>query len=172
MDENIYLIGFMGSGKSTFGQALAKRLGYKWVDFDHYIEQQQNLSIKEIFECFGEAHFRALETQCLKSFTVQKHCIVSTGGGIIMMPENVAHLKTQKTFYLKWDFDTLYERVKADENRPLVKSYEQLLALYQKRQTLYEKAASKIIEAEGKSLEQIITQMIEYMEATNEDRSH
>lgn len=169
MGESIYLIGFMGSGKSTIGKELASILKYRWVDLDHYIENSQKITIKELFETYGEAYFRNLEKIGLKELADQKRLIVSTGGGVIVTPENVMQLKTQKTFYLKWDFETLFERVSQDENRPLVKSYTQLLALYQSREKIYKETCFKVIEGEGKSITDITEEIISQAEGKNEN---
>jgi len=167
--ESVYLIGFMGSGKSTIGQELAMKLKYKWVDLDKYIEEHQKMTIKELFESCGEPCFRKLEMNCLKELEHKDNLVVSTGGGVIMTPENVRLLKKQKTFYLKWDFDTLFERVSHDENRPLVKNYKQLWTLYHSRTKLYEETCCMVIEGKGKSTTQISEEIISLMEEENEN---
>ncbi|WP_069998210.1 shikimate kinase [Cellulosilyticum sp. I15G10I2] len=172
MSENIYLIGFMGSGKSTLGKEIATTLDYNWVDLDHYIEAHQKTTIKELFDRFGESTFRKLETSSLKDLIPKRQLVVSTGGGIIVTPENISLLKSQTTFYLKWHFDTLYNRVCDDKNRPLVKSYEQLLALYNKREQLYKEACTKVIACEGKSIEVITQEIIRLMEVEDENSSY
>ena len=165
MKNNIYLIGFMGSGKTTIGRHLAEKIPYTWIDLDEYIEHSQNMSIKALFEEYGEPYFRNLETQGLSTLSKENNFIVSTGGGVIVTPQNVMLLKKQKTFYLKWDFDTLFHRVAHDANRPLVKSYDQLFRLYQSRAALYENACEIVIMGEGKSIAQITNEILNVMEA-------
>ena len=160
MANNIYLIGFMGSGKSTIGKELASHLGLTWVDLDYFIEANEKMTIKELFEKYGEAYFRNLETLSLKKLAMQKNLVVSTGGGVIVTPENIILLKEQKTIYLKWDFETLFDRIAHDENRPLVKSHQQLLALYESRQKMYHDACSKVVLGDGKSILSIIEEII------------
>ncbi len=172
MESSIYLIGFMGSGKSTIGQDVAKILDYQWVDLDHYIEENEKASIKVLFEQYGEDYFRTLEAKTLKSLITEKKWVVSTGGGVIVRPENIELLKSQNTFYLKWDFDTLYKRIAGDRARPLVKSYEQLQELYFAREKLYERSCSSMIEGEGKSIQEISEEIIHRMEKRDENSSY
>ena len=153
MDENIYLIGFMGSGKTTLGKEIAAKLQYQWIDLDHYIEAEHHMKVSVLFEKFGENYFRSLEVSSLRDVTCKKSQVISTGGGIVVTPENVSLLKQQRTFYLKWDFDTLFQRVGQDKDRPLVKSYQQLKGLYEERGSLYESACFETIDCEGKTID-------------------
>ncbi len=172
MSKNIYLIGFMGSGKSTLGKEIAAALNYKWVDLDDYIEAHQKTTIKEIFNRLGESSFRKMEVNSLIDLSKQQQLVISTGGGVVVSPENVELLKKQETFYLKWSFDTLYNRVCDDENRPLVKDYQQLLRLYESREYLYEEACSKVICGEGKNITDMTKEMISLMEENDENSSY
>ena len=80
---NIVLSGFMGSGKSTIGRRLAAALGMKFVDMDRYIEEKTGLKVREIFDRFGEAHFRALETETVRALSARADYVVATGGGTL-----------------------------------------------------------------------------------------
>lgn len=140
--NNIYLIGFMGSGKSTLAKHLAQTLGMGWIDLDQLIEKRENKSIRQIFEDEGEDYFRRLETYYLEETTMLKQTVVSTGGGAVGTEYNRQILKNQLTIYLDWPFEVLYKRIAGDTNRPLSKSYEQLLALYQYRLPLYKESAA------------------------------
>ena len=91
----ICLIGFMGCGKTTIGKILSEALNEKWIDLDDYIEKKAGKRISEIFKEEGEAYFRALEQDCLKQLLQEEKGIISTGGGVIISPENVKML--QKT---------------------------------------------------------------------------
>lgn len=172
MNNSIYLIGFMGSGKSTIGKEIAEATNFTWVDLDHYIEKEQDIKIKELFEHYGENYFRSLEANALKVLIPQKKLVVSTGGGVIVTPESVEILKKQRTVYLKLDFETLYQRVVHDLDRPLVKSYQQLLDLYTAREKLYESACSSILYGEGKSVQDITEEIISKMEEKDENSSY
>lgn len=152
----ICLIGFMGSGKTTLGQALAKKLHYSWIDLDSYIEESCGKTISSLFEIGGEASFRRLETLYLKQALTQPIGVLSTGGGVIVTEENRDLLRNQETFYLKYDYDTLYNRIAGDEKRPLASTYEEVKARYIQRQVLYENTAKYQIDCEGKEIDQLV----------------
>ncbi len=80
MKQNIILVGFMGSGKSTVGRELAKSLDMKFIDTDHYIERKENMRVKEIFAKKGEKYFREIETKYIKEISLLNHTVISTGG--------------------------------------------------------------------------------------------
>lgn len=159
----ICLIGFMGSGKTTIGQELSKVLNTNWIDLDTYIEEMASKSIPEIFKEEGEAYFRQLEQEALQKL-VTKEGILSTGGGVITTLQNIKVLQKNCTIYLKYSFDTLYKRIAGDENRPLVTSYEDLKTRFLSRLDLYEKAGQVKIDCEGKSINEIIQEIITYLE--------
>ncbi|QEH68908.1 shikimate kinase [Cellulosilyticum sp. ST5] len=163
MTKAICLIGFMGSGKTTVGGALAKALHYSWIDLDAYIEEACGEMIASMFASKGEAYFRNLEETYLKKALDEEVGIISTGGGIIVNSENRTVLKTQNTFYLYHEYDTLYERIADDKSRPLVSSYEEVKERYMKRQALYEAAAKYTISCEGKSIEEVVSTILEIL---------
>lgn len=160
----ICLIGFMGSGKTTIGRALSEQLNANWVDLDTYIEEKANQSICNIFEEYGEAYFRALEQEALNELLEQEEVIISTGGGVITTPDNIRNLKLEKTIYLAYPFDTLYERIAGDTSRPLVTSYETLQKRFEDRLGLYEAASRVTINCQDKSINHIIEEIITYLE--------
>lgn len=155
MANNICLIGFMGSGKTTIGEVLAKKTGWQWIDLDTEIAKGENMSIANIFAKKGEAYFRSLETQYLKKALQQEKTIISTGGGVVVSPENVTVLAQKATFYLHWEFETLYERIAGDKTRPLATSYEELHMRYRGREALYDAASKELISCEGKTVNQV-----------------
>lgn len=155
MQESICLIGFMGSGKTTVGRELAKKLGYEWLDLDVYIEEKAGMRIAQLFKEKGEAYFRSLEAACLKEVLSQKQHVISTGGGVIVTPENVECLKKQQTFFLDYSIETLYQRIKGDETRPLVSGFDELKARLEGRKPFYEAAARHILWCEGMTVNEI-----------------
>ena len=117
---NLYLIGMMGSGKSTIGELLAARLEYRFIDTDPSIEKIVGQSIAEIFQVAGEAEFRQIETQVLADISAYTRLVVSTGGGIAMKLENWNHLQQGLVVWLDVSVDILVERLKEDTSRPLI----------------------------------------------------
>lgn len=121
--ENIILIGYMGSGKTTIGKNLAKQKNYRFVDTDEMIVEQQHRSINEIFATDGEQAFRDMETALLRLLIAEKkeHMILSTGGGMPLRAENRQLLsQLGKVVYLKASPQTIYDRIKGDTTRPLL----------------------------------------------------
>ena len=132
----IYLIGMMGSGKSTLGKELANRLGYKFIDMAHYIEEKCCKFIDEIFRDYGEEWFRAFETNTLKEFLEMDDVIIATGGGVI---KNKKHKKLMdgKCIYLSVPVEILEERLAFDDTRPLLKT-RSVRSILEERIPLYE----------------------------------
>ena len=132
----IYLIGMMGSGKSTLGKELSERLGYKFIDMDHYIEEKCCKFIDEIFRDYGEEWFRAFETNTLKEFLEMDDVVIATGGGVI---KNKKHKKLMdgKCIYLSVTVEVLEERLAFDDTRPLLKE-RSVRSILEERIPLYE----------------------------------
>ena len=119
--RSIYLIGMMGSGKTSTGRPLAKRLGYGFVDADAVIEQAAGCSIPDIFERDGEAGFRAIERQVLNAISQRHSLVVATGGGVVTTPENWGQLHSGIVVWLDVDRGQLLARLQADSTlRPLL----------------------------------------------------
>ncbi len=167
--KRIYLIGFMGCGKSFIGKKLAKTLDYKWVDLDALIVERQGCSIAQIFNEHGEVYFRELETALLVESCQWDKVVISTGGGVIMAAENRNLLKQEFVFYLEWQLETLLERIAQDKERPLAGDLDKLKALYEWRAPLYEEVACQKINCEKLSPPMLIAQIIKRMEETNEN---
>lgn len=158
--KKIVLIGFMGSGKSTIGKALADKRGIDWVDLDTYIEEKAQQTIRQIFDEAGEAYFRQLESDCLQECLEGSIPIIATGGGIITTPSNIPYLKAHHTVYLSYPFETLYQRIAGDEARPLATSYESLAMRYKSRLPLYQKAAVQTVVGDGQTIEAICEEIL------------
>ena len=153
------LLGFMGAGKST----IARGLDPDFVDMDAMLEERLMMSIARFFEEKGEAAFRQLEEEVLADL-LKTDKVISTGGGIVISPRNRALLKQNPdNIYLKADFETLYQRISADEDnqRPLFlnNSKEGLAAIFEERQSRYEEVASQIVDVSRLSPEEIIEEL-------------
>lgn len=119
--DNILLIGFMGVGKTEVGKLLAKKLSMTYIDTDIIIEGEEGKSINRIFAENGEESFRDMESRLLDKLADKKNCVISTGGGIILRPENVKKMENMGSLILLWsDIETIYERTKNASVRPLL----------------------------------------------------
>ena len=148
----IYLIGYMGCGKSTLGRKLSKHLGMQFIDMDHYIEERNYKTIPQIFAEEGEAEFRKKERKALEELSEFTDIVIATGGGAPCFFDNI-HLmnKTGETIYLNIDPKILADRLlKSKTERPLIKgkSREELVAFIDetlnKRNEFYTKAKYQI----------------------------
>ena len=152
-----YLIGMMGSGKSSVGKLLANKLQFSNIDIDKEIEKDEKLSIKEIFEKKGENYFREIESKYL--LRKRKLAVVSCGGGIILYKKNREFLKTSGyTIYLKSSIPTLEKRLLNENSRPLLDNdglKETLITIYNKRKRLYTSAANTTIITDRRSVKEV-----------------
>jgi shikimate kinase len=123
---NIYLIGMMGSGKSTIGPLLAENLDYSFLDTDTTIEKVVGQTIAEIFQAVGEPEFRQIETQVLAEVSAYTRTIVATGGGIAIERENWNHLHQGLVIWIDPSIDLLVERLQEDTTRPILATTDDL----------------------------------------------
>ena len=162
---NIFLIGFMGTGKSTVAKALKEKTGAEIIEMDQLIAQRENQSIPQIFEEKGEAYFRNLETELLMELQSGEKNIVSCGGGVPMRKKNVLEMKKSgKVVLLTALPETILERVKDNEDRPLLqnrKSVEGIRELMEQRREKYEAAADVMVATDGKSAETIAREILQ-----------
>ena len=146
--KNIVLLGMMGSGKSTIGGLLAKKLNSVLIDIDKKIEKMQNLKISEIFKIKGEAYFRELEFNVTLQSLDGDNNIISLGGGAFMNKELRKVLKQKSsTFWLHWNAETLIKRIKNNDKRPIIKGLDdfEIKKLINERNKIYYFSDFKII---------------------------
>lgn len=165
--KNIVLIGFMGTGKTSVGKVIAKKLGFKFVDVDEVIERTTGMEISEIFSKFGEPRFRDIETEMIKLITQKTGQVIATGGGVVLKDENMERLKENGViFCLQAPENVIFERVKHTKNRPLLQvenPEEKIKELLQKRMPLYKKA-DFCIGTEGLTPEEVAEKIIKEYE--------
>lgn len=164
------LIGFMGSGKTTVGKLLAKQLRLPHIDLDDQITVVAGTAIKDIFSQHGEHYFRQLEHEVLLD-TISQDGVLSTGGGTPVQTENLKALKKAEipVILLEAAADTILERVSGDRQRPLVNSLNktELVSLKEHRQPQYHACADLTIKTDGSSPEEIVTQILNYLDNRN-----
>lgn len=155
--NKVYLVGFMGSGKSAIGKRLSTLLDIPFYDMDAEIVKRTGMTIPQIFETYGEPKFREMETEFLRQFP-DEFCIIATGGGVAMRAENREIMRqTGLVFYLNSTFRDIWRRVSTDTNRPIVQrsSRGDLEALFLKRKPLYLQSAHIRVETTNRSLNDI-----------------
>jgi len=160
----IVLIGPMGSGKSSIGKILAKKIDFKFIDTDKLIEIQEGIKIKEIFNSKGERYFRDLEVKVLEKTLTTQNAVIATGGGIVQRQKNRLLLENEKNvFFLNSSVNRQFERTKDSDKRPLLNKgdkFKTLGELYKKRLSHYENVSRYKIEMDDKTNEDIVEQII------------
>ena len=160
---NLYLVGMMGAGKSTIGQAMAHLLGYRFFDTDTVIEQATHQTISDLFESSGEAEFRVIESQVLSQLSPYTRLVIATGGGIVLNQENWWHLRQGVIVWLDVPVEELARRLQGDIRRPLLQrsDWPQYLAnLLTERRSRYAEADIHLTILPGESIEQICDRLI------------
>jgi shikimate kinase len=145
--ENLVFLGMMGSGKSSIGSLIAKKLKLDFVDIDKEIEKETNISIKKIFETMGENYFRKLEEKITLKKLKFNSTVISLGGGAFAnMNIRREVLKSHTSFWLNWNNDILLKRIKNSKKRPLAfnSTDNELIDLIKKRSNIYSKALYEI----------------------------
>ena len=161
--KNIFIIGSMGSGKTSIGKMLAKENNLSFLDTDHEIIRSCGYSIPDIFKEFGEEHFRNLETEQLRKMKALENHVISTGGGIILKNDNRKLMKELGIIiFLDINISSQVDRVKNRKNRPLLNDQnlkDNLLSLKKTRDPIYKKISNYIIDVSGKERNQVINEI-------------
>ena len=161
--DNIYLIGMMGSGKSTIGEKLANNLNMEYVDIDNDIESVHQMTIVDIFNQLGEKKFREIESAYFLEKSKQTNQVFSTGGGIILNRENRDILKNNgKTFFLEANCETLLNRIKNLSTRPLLDNknpIETISLIWEKRKKYYYDSSDYTINTNISSIHDVIDEI-------------
>lgn len=175
MNRHLILMGYMGSGKSSLGVALSYRMKRCLIDTDKWIEQREGLTVNELFARYGEEYFREAETQCLRELLAEKTPrVVALGGGTPLREENRALMKELGfCVYLKARPETIYERLRGDDTRPLLQCGDpgarirEMMAL---RDPVYTGAADYIVEVDHGRTPLLVNQIEEaYRNETSGD---
>jgi shikimate kinase len=156
--KKVYLVGYMGCGKSAIGKRLSFATKMPYYDMDNEIVKRTGLTIPQIFEMYGEEYFRELETEYLRSFR-DEFCIIATGGGVAMRKENREIMrKTGLVFFLNAPFRDIWRRISTDRNRPIVQrsTRSDLEKLFNDRKPHYLHSAHFKVETENRSLREIM----------------
>ena len=156
LDQNIFLIGPMGSGKTTIGKHLAKMYGLDFYDCDHELERSTGASVSLIFDVEGEAGFRLRENNILKQLTRKKGVLIATGGGTVCNEENRRLLRSRGlVVYLKTSVDNQLRRLHKDKSRPLLQAEDReqrLQELARVRNPLYDATADLVFSTQNSSV--------------------
>ena len=168
MSVPIALVGLPGSGKSTVGRQLARRLAIPFFDSDHVIEQRLGCSIREFFEREGEERFRDIEQEELDRLTLGDACVLSTGGGSVLREANRQHLRDRtRVVYLRSTPEEVFRRVRHDRNRPLLQvadPMQRLRDLHAVRDPLYRETAHFVIETGRPSVATLVNMILMQLE--------
>jgi shikimate kinase len=156
----VALVGFMGSGKTSVGKALARILGLELIDLDAEIEECEGAAIADIFRTRGEPYFREREREALeRAAAAQRPRVICTGGGVVLDPRNAELLMRRcVSVWLRASPETVYGRVKSEGTRPILNggmTVENIASILERRLPFYEAAAHFAVDTDGRSVEEI-----------------
>jgi shikimate kinase len=159
----IFLVGFMGAGKTTVGRELARQLDYEFLDLDELISDAAGMSVQEIFSQLGEDEFRRLEARAITSCRNKSRCVIALGGGAYVPETNRETLQSiGKTVWLNSPLELCLSRIRGDESRPLLKSDDEMKALLEYRQSAYS-LADYAIDTADDSPEEIARRVVDLL---------
>ncbi|GAA4032358.1 bifunctional shikimate kinase/3-dehydroquinate synthase AroKB [Actimicrobium antarcticum] len=168
MTRNIFLIGLMGSGKTTVGRALAKKLNKRFIDSDHEIEARTGASIPLIFEIEGEASFRQREAEVIRDLTQLDDIVLATGGGVVLNPDNRALLAAHGTvIYLRASVNSILQRTRHDKNRPLLQTADprrRLEDISRQRDPMYAEIADIVIDTGRPNVQFLVNHILSQLD--------
>jgi shikimate kinase len=166
--ENIFLVGPMGSGKTTIGRQVATRLNIQFYDSDKEIEERTGADISLIFEIEGEEGFREREIKMIEELTSKRSILLATGGGAVLSEQNRRCLMSRgQVIYLKSTPEKLLDRTSKDKKRPLLNTEDRkknMLDMLEKRAPLYEEIADFIVQTDNQVIKQIVNNICEQLD--------
>ena len=161
--DKIYLVGFMGAGKTTLARALGQRLGWRVEDVDELIESRERATVSAIFATRGEAYFRATEREVVRQLLAPRHAVVATGGGTYADPESRRLINEDGVaIWLDVPFGRVIERVPADGRRPLAADRDRFEALYAARRVAYLNAHLRL-DASRAPVEELVERILDWL---------
>lgn len=154
MAPNLALVGFMASGKSTVGRICSERLGFAFLDTDKLVEDRSGMSVREVFEQWGEPRFREMETAAVELAAMRDRVVIATGGGAVLLPRNVEALRARcVVVYLSVSPQAVMERTEGDTSRPLLETGSEaarrLGVLLGQREPYYRSAAHAVVDGQS-----------------------
>lgn len=172
-DYNVVLIGFMGVGKTTVSAYLSTMFAIHKVEMDEVIAEREEMSIPDIFTTYGEEYFRELETNLLIEMQSQRNAVISCGGGAALRERNVKEMKKNgRVVLLTASPETIYERVKDSDDRPILngrKNVKAISELMEQRREKYEAAADIAINTDNKTVLQVCEELVQRLKEMDEE---
>jgi shikimate kinase len=163
--DKVYLVGFMGAGKTTIARALARRLDWQALDIDERIESREHDTVANLFARHGEAYFRAVERDVLMEQMGTKHLVVATGGGTFVDPMNRAAINRDGvSIWLDVPLDRLVARVPADGRRPLAADRQEFERLYEARRAAYEQAHHRVQSGRA-GVDAVVEELVDWLDS-------
>lgn len=162
-DPLIFLVGFMGSGKTTVGRALSRSLGWSFLDIDALIVAREGRSIRDIFRLYGEPYFRNVEREILLGLEGRKPSIVALGGGTFCQPENESFVRSHGvSIWLQCSLEEILRRLPNDGSRPLFRSPAEAEALFLHRTPVYERSDLRV-PVTDRRVDEIVGDILEWL---------